>query len=99
MLKMAKAIDCAETFIPIENSNIQEKEEVLQFSSCLWLVKTYIKRAQMKWCREPRCSPRVKLGCQGTFGVTSKVLSTVSNFKTERETPLDKTDFLFLAGF
>ena len=41
---MAKAIDCAETFIPIENSNIQEKEEVLQFSSCLLLVKTYIKR-------------------------------------------------------
>ena len=44
MLKMAKAIDCAETFIPIENPNIQKKEEVLQFSSCLWLVKTYIKR-------------------------------------------------------
>ena len=45
--------------------------------------------AQMKWCREPRCSPRVKLGCRGTFGVTSKVLSTVSNFKTERETSLE----------
>ena len=43
----------------------------------------------MKWCREPRCSPRVKLGCRGTFGVTSKVLSTVSNFKMERETSLE----------
>ena len=40
-------------------------------------------------CGRNICSPRVKLGCRGTFGVTSKVLSTVSNFKTERETSLE----------
>ena len=44
MLKVAKAIDCAETFILIENANREKKEEVLLFSSCLWPVKTYIKR-------------------------------------------------------
>ena len=44
MLKMAKAIECEETFIPIENANREKKEEVLLFSSCLWPVKTYIKR-------------------------------------------------------
>ena len=41
---MAKAIECEETFIPIENANREKKEEVLLFSSCLWPVKTYIKR-------------------------------------------------------
>ena len=34
-------------------------------------------------------APRVKLGCRGTFGVASKVLSAVSNFKMERETSLE----------
>ena len=29
--------------------------------------------AQMRWCREPRCSPPVRPVCRGTFGVASKV--------------------------
>ena len=41
--------------------------------------------------REPRCSCRVRPACPGTFGVASRVQSTVSHFKTERgsflETP------------
>ena len=42
--------------------------------------------AQMKWCREPRCSSRVRPKCRGTFWVASRVPSTVSTFKTERGT-------------
>ena len=38
----------------------------------------------MKWCREPRWSPRVRPVCHGTFEVASRVPSTVSHFKTER---------------
>ena len=33
--------------------------------------------------------PSSKTGMSGTFGVTSKVLSTVSNFKMEREISLE----------
>ena len=45
--------------------------------------------AQMKWFREPRCSFRVRPVCRGTSGVTSRVPSTVSHFKTERGTTLE----------
>ena len=45
--------------------------------------------AQKKWYREPRCSFRVRPVCQGTFGVTSRVPSTISKFKTERGTSLE----------
>ena len=45
--------------------------------------------AQMKWCWEPRCSPRVKLICWGTFRVASRVPSSISNFKMERGTSLE----------
>ena len=38
----------------------------------------------MKWCRELRCSPRVRPVYQGTFGVASRVPSTVSHVKMER---------------
>ena len=37
----------------------------------------------MKSCREPRCSPRVGPVCRETFGVTSRVPSTVLHFKTD----------------
>ena len=45
--------------------------------------------ALMKWCREPRCSSRVRPVCRVTFGVASRVLSTVSKFKMERGTSLE----------
>ena len=45
--------------------------------------------AQMKWCREPRWSPRVIPVCHGTFEVGSRVPSTVSHFKTERGNSLE----------
>ena len=37
----------------------------------------------MKWCREPRWSPRVRPVCHGTFEVASRVPSTVLHFKTD----------------
>ena len=46
--------------------------------------------AQINWCQEPRCSPRVRLIFRETFGVTSRVSSNVSHFKTERGTFLEK---------
>ena len=45
--------------------------------------------AQVKWCWEPQCSLRVRPECQGTFGVASRVPSSVSHFKTERGTSLE----------
>ena len=43
----------------------------------------------MKWCRELRCSPRVTPVCRGTFGVASRVPSTVLHVKMERGTSLE----------
>ena len=40
-------------------------------------------RAQLKSCREPRCSPRVEPVCRETFGVASRVPSTVLHFNTD----------------
>ena len=40
-------------------------------------------RAQLKSCREPRCSPRVGPVFRETFGVTSRVPSTVLHFNTD----------------
>ena len=54
--------------------------------------ETGIKRgeeSQMKWCREPRCSPQVRLVCRGTFVVASRVPSNFSLFNTERGTSLE----------
>ena len=45
--------------------------------------------SKMKWCRESRCSPRVRPVCWGNFLVASRVPSTVSHFKTERGTSLE----------
>ena len=45
--------------------------------------------AQIKWCRETRCSSRVRAVCRGTFWVASSVSSTVSNFKRERGISLE----------
>ena len=45
--------------------------------------------AQLKCCRETRCSPRLRPVCRGTFGVASSVPSTVSNFKAERGTSIE----------
>ena len=45
--------------------------------------------AQMKWCREPRCSPRVQPVCRGTFGVALRVPNIILHFKTERGTSLE----------
>ena len=45
--------------------------------------------AEMKWCWEPRWSPRVRPVCHGTFEVASRVPSTVSHFKTERGNSLE----------
>ena len=45
--------------------------------------------AQMKWCQEPRCSPRVRPVCRGTFGVALRVPNIISHFKTERGTTLE----------
>ena len=39
---------------------------------------------------EPRCSCRVRPACPGTFGVASRVQSTVSHFKTERGSFLER---------
>ena len=36
--------------------------------------------AQMMWCREPGCSPRVRPVCRGTLGVPSWVPSTILHF-------------------
>ena len=47
------------------------------------------RRAQMKWCRELRCSPQVRPVYQGTFGVASRVQSTVSQVKMERGTSFE----------
>ena len=43
----------------------------------------------MKWCREPRCSPRVQPVCRGTFGVALRVPNIILHFKTERGTSLE----------
>ena len=45
--------------------------------------------AHVKWCRELRCSPRVTPACRGTFGVASRVPSTVLHVKMERGTSLE----------
>ena len=45
--------------------------------------------AQMRWCQEPQCSPPVRPVCPGTFGVASKVQSTVSHFKMECKTSFE----------
>jgi len=45
--------------------------------------------AQIMWCQETRCSSRVRPVCQGTFWVSSKVSSTVLNFKRERGISLE----------
>ena len=45
--------------------------------------------AQMKWCRDPRCSPRGNPACRGTFAVASRVSSTVSPFRAEHGTSLE----------
>ena len=37
----------------------------------------------------PLCSPRVRLACRGTFGVSSSLPSTVSYFKSEHGTSLE----------
>ena len=41
-------------------------------------------RDQIKLFRETRCSSRVRLVYRGTFGVTSRVSITVSNFNRKR---------------
>ena len=43
----------------------------------------------MKWCRDPRCSPRGNPACRGTFAVASSVSSTVSHLRTEHGTSLE----------
>ena len=43
----------------------------------------------MQWCLELRCSPRVRPVYQGTFGVASRVQSTVSQVKMERGTSFE----------
>ena len=40
-------------------------------------------RAQLKSCRDPRCSPRVGPVCREIFGVASRVPSTVLHFNTD----------------
>ena len=45
--------------------------------------------AQIKWCRDPRCSPRGNPACRGTFAVASRVSSTVSHLRTEYGTSLE----------
>ena len=45
--------------------------------------------SQMKWCREPRCSPQVRMVCRETFGVASRVPSNFSLFNKERGTSLE----------
>ena len=45
--------------------------------------------AQIMWCQETRCSSQVRAVCWGTFWVSSKVSSTVSNFKRERGISLE----------
>ena len=45
--------------------------------------------AQMKWCLDPRCSPRGNPACRGTFAVASRVSSTVSHLRTEHGTSLE----------
>ena len=45
--------------------------------------------AQMKWCRDPRCSPRGNPACRETFAVASRVSSTVSPFRAEHGTSLE----------
>ena len=45
--------------------------------------------AQMKWCRERRCSSRGTPVCRGTFWVACRVPITVSTLKTERGTSLE----------
>ena len=47
------------------------------------------RRGSGEWCREPRCSSRVRPVWWGTFRVTSRVPSTVSTFKMERGTSLE----------
>ena len=43
----------------------------------------------MKWCRDPRCSPRGNPACRRTFAVTSRVSITVSHLRTEHGTSLE----------
>ena len=45
--------------------------------------------AQMKWCQELRCSLGVRLVYWGTFGVASRVPSSISNFMTKHGTSLE----------
>ena len=47
------------------------------------------RRAQMKWCRDPRCSPRENPACRRTFAVASRVSITVSHLRTEHGTSLE----------
>ena len=44
--------------------------------------------AHRKWCHELWCFPRVRLVCQGTLGVASRVPSTVLYFRMEHGTSL-----------
>ena len=43
----------------------------------------------MKWCRDPRCSPRGNPACRRTFAVASRVSITVSHLRTEHGTSLE----------
>ena len=45
--------------------------------------------SQMKWCREPRCSPRGTSACRGTVGVAGRLSGTVSPFRAEQGTSLE----------
>ena len=57
---------------------------------------------QIKLFWETQCSSRVRLVCCGTFGVTSRVSSTVSNFKREHGISLEmlseKGPYLAMTG-
>ena len=44
---------------------------------------------QMKWCRDPRWSPRVRPVCHGNFEVAPRVPNTLSHFKMERGNSLE----------
>ena len=46
-------------------------------------------QAQIKWCRETRCSSRVRPVFRGTFWIASRVSSILSNFKRERGISLE----------
>ena len=59
--------------------------------------------AQIKLCWEtPQCSSRVRLLCQGTFFIASRVSSAISNFKREHIISLEmisrKGPYLLMTG-